>query len=346
MANMTFQSAKHGSFQKLSYRDVFEGEPDHFVHRDIPNSEIDVVGEGMVNTSRTISVPSYVKGSTYVENFGKQWTRFRDTQLDSRSQTNLSLNMLEGLLGGSIEMLEGKTVLEVGAGAGRFTEYLVKYADLVVSFDLSDAIFVNAALGSSNLVAVQADLWNLPKMKMKFDVVYCRGVLQHTPDTMHSLRMIYQFVKPGGQVFFDIYGLGVLGKLRFPSYFWRPIIQHVFTYESYSDFLDKHAERMLDWHWKIKPQLPGFCKYLIDYLVPVYDLQEKKHLSPLSRAQFVEWGKLDTLDGMFAKYDNPVRYSDVLRVLKQIGCKVNSIDRKNYRFRTTAARVTGEDEEA
>jgi SAM-dependent methyltransferase len=229
---------------------------------------------------------------------------------------------MECLLGESLETLRGKTVLEVGAGAGRFTEYLTRYADLVVAFDLSDAIFANISLGCSNLVSAQADLWALPPMKMKFDVVYCRGVLQHTPDPARSIQLIHQFVKPAGRVFMDIYGTRHSGKLYFltPKYLWRPIMQRVFTYESFSKFLEAHAEQMLRWRWKIKQRLPGLKKYLaeynflLDYILPVYDYRD---LLPLSESQLVEWGKLDTLDGMFAKFDKPMGYRDVLKVLER-----------------------------
>ena len=49
------------------------------------------------------------------------------------------------------DILNGKDVLEIGCGAGRFTEYLVKYAKKCVSIDLSSAIYHNVSSDSKNL---------------------------------------------------------------------------------------------------------------------------------------------------------------------------------------------------
>ena len=64
----------------------------------------------------------------YVENFGKQWRDYSDVQIDSLNDFELSKEMLEELLFQDLEFLNNKTVLEIGCGAGRFTEYLVKHA--------------------------------------------------------------------------------------------------------------------------------------------------------------------------------------------------------------------------
>ena len=58
----------------------------------------------------------------------------------------------------------------LGCGAGRFTEYLVKYAKLCVSVDLSSAIFHNVAKKNKNLILIKSDLMELYP-KVKFDIV-------------------------------------------------------------------------------------------------------------------------------------------------------------------------------
>src|SRR5207247_7259004 len=162
---------------------------------------------------RPCQVASFVDDHHYARNFGKQWTRFRDIQLDSVNGTTISKAYLEELIGFPIERLAGKTVLEIGAGAGRFTEYFVKHAKLVVAVDLSEAIFVNTALGADNLIPAQANLLEMPPLKMAFDLVYCRGVLQHTPDPAQSIAHLHRWVAATGMVAFDIYAPGTLGRL-------------------------------------------------------------------------------------------------------------------------------------
>lgn len=301
------------------FRDVFASEP---------NSVIVVKGRV---TGKDCEVPCFVGAQHYADNFGKQWSRFRDSQLDSVNGTSISREYLERLLGHPLEYLAGKRILEVGAGAGRFTEHLVRYGSLVVAIDLSEAIFVNGALGAESLVPAQADLLHMPRMKLKFDVVFCRGVLQHTPDSAKAIELIHGWVAPGGVVAFDIYAPGRLGKLN-AKYLLRPIIQRLFTFDSFSRFLERYAEGMLRTRWRLEPFLPGRSKRLLDYVLPIWDY---RGVLPLSEEQLVEWGKLDTLDAMFARYDNPMKYQAVLDLLRTLGCRVLAADRGMNFFRTT-----------
>jgi 2-polyprenyl-3-methyl-5-hydroxy-6-metoxy-1,4-benzoquinol methylase len=282
-------------------------------------------------TGKVCAVPSFVKGRHYAENFGKQWARFQDTQLDSKNGTSISKDYLERLIGCRLEALAGKTVLEIGAGAGRFTEHFVRHARFVLAVDLSDAIFVNAALGAHNLVAAQADLLDMPTLTRKFDLVYCRGVLQHTPDPEKSIALLHRWVEPTGFVAFDIYAPGTLGKFG-AKYVLRPVIQRLFTYDSFLAFLEQHAESLLRLRWKLKPFLPWKTKQLLDLALPVYDY---RGLLPLTDTQLVEWGKLDTLDAMFAKYDTPMRYEEVMALLRRLRGRVLSSDPGMNAFRTT-----------
>jgi SAM-dependent methyltransferase len=288
-------------------------------------------------TGKDCEVPSFVRGQHYADNFSKQWSRFRDSQLDSVNGTSISREYLERLIGHPLEYRAGKTILEVGAGAGRFTEHLVRYGSLVVAIDLSEAIFVNGALGAESLVPAQADLLDMPPMKLKFDVVFCRGVLQHTPDPARAIELIHGWVAPGGVVAFDIYAPGRLGKLN-AKYLLRPIVQRLFTFDSFSRFLERHAARMLRARWRLEPFLPGRSKRLLDYVLPIWDY---RGVLPLSEEQLVEWGKLDTVDAMFARYDNPMKYEDVVDILRTLGCRVLSADRENV-FRTTIGKDLAE----
>jgi 2-polyprenyl-3-methyl-5-hydroxy-6-metoxy-1,4-benzoquinol methylase len=293
-----------------------------------PSSVVTLTGRV---TGKDCAVPSFVKGRHYAENFGKQWARFQDIQLDSKNGTSISKDYLEQLIGCRLRELAGKTVLEIGAGAGRFTEHFVRHARFVVAVDLSDAIFVNAALGANNLVAAQADLLDMPMMTRKFDLVYCRGVLQHTPDPEQSIALLHRWVEPTGFVAFDIYPPGTLRKCG-AKYVLRAVIQRLFTYDSFLAFLEQHAEWLLRLRWKVKPFLPWKTKQLLDFLVPVYDY---RGLLPLRDGQLIEWGKLDTLDAMFAQYDNPMGYEEVIALLRGLHCRVLSSDPRMNFFRTT-----------
>jgi len=55
-------------------------------------------------------------GPALCREFRQTMARFRDIQLDSVNGTAISKSYLEQLIGSPIELLDGKTVLEVGAG--------------------------------------------------------------------------------------------------------------------------------------------------------------------------------------------------------------------------------------
>ncbi len=281
-----------------------------------------------------VEVPSFISGTHYAGNFARQWAAFRRTQLDSANGTLISRNMLEQLIGHPLSWLEGKAVLEVGAGAGRFTEHLVRHAKKVVAIDLSEAILVNAALKAENLAAAQADLFHLPRMAIRFDLVFCRGVLQHTPDPVRGIGCLHDCVGPEGLVVFDIYSLGRLGRLA-PRMFWRRIIPRLFTFESFGAFLGRHTGRLLALRKRLKRFLPGRSRLLLDYLLPIWDYDG---ILPLSGDQLIEWAQLDTLDAMFAVYDCPLSCDEVLDAIQRAGGRTVSYDRQRNWFRTRSVR--------
>ncbi|HEV3311593.1 MAG TPA: methyltransferase domain-containing protein, partial [Chloroflexota bacterium] len=145
-------------------------------------------------------IPRFVPSEAYTASFGVQWNAHVETQLDSHTGRNISRERLTRCLGGPVEALSERTVLEAGCGAGRFTELLVGAGALVHSIDMSAAVDANHRnIGDvPNHVLAQADLLKPPFPRESFDVVLCLGVLQHTPSTRLSLESLWCFVKPGG----------------------------------------------------------------------------------------------------------------------------------------------------
>ena len=57
-----------------------------------------------------------------VKNFGIQWNLFKKTQFDSFTKQKLTESRLKECSGCDLNKLKGKLLLEMGSGAGRFTE--------------------------------------------------------------------------------------------------------------------------------------------------------------------------------------------------------------------------------
>ena len=71
-------------------------------------------------------IPRFHIDHGYVENWSIQWNQFRKTQLDSYTGYPHTGNRFWNNTKWKPEELAGKWVLEVGSGAGRFTEVLLE----------------------------------------------------------------------------------------------------------------------------------------------------------------------------------------------------------------------------
>jgi len=152
-------------------------------------------------------IPRFVPQSNYADSFGLQWNTFRRTQLDSYTRTTLSRDRLTRIAGGSLDVFRGKTILEAGCGAGRFTEVMLDAGATVFAADISSAVEANRANcgGSERYFVCQADITRLPVQSEQFDIVVCVGVIQHTPDPEKTMNALCSYVKPGGHLFIDHY---------------------------------------------------------------------------------------------------------------------------------------------
>jgi len=103
------------------------------VPRDDRENIIDIAG----------AIPRFVRADNYADNFGLQWNKFKSTQLDSVTGLRLTANRFWANTKWVPEELFGKTILEVGSGAGRFTELLLQAGAKVVTFDYSKAVDAN-----------------------------------------------------------------------------------------------------------------------------------------------------------------------------------------------------------
>jgi SAM-dependent methyltransferase len=186
--------------------------PTHYVQLRLNNSR---EGKSFVCTSGCIfpvenGIPRFVASDTYAASFGLQWNKFRTIQLDSYTGLTISRDRLTRLLGGDLGIVKGKSVLEAGCGAGRFTECLLEAGANVFAADISTAVDANYENCSKfpNYFVCQADLVNLPVNPGQFDIVVCIGVVQHTPSPEKTMEQLCSYVKPGGMLVMDHYTHG------------------------------------------------------------------------------------------------------------------------------------------
>lgn len=108
--------------------------------------------------------------------------------------------------------LSGKSVLEIGPGAGGHSALFAKYGARVTSIDITEARaratqskFRLMAERAAGCGAMQGDAENLPFADDTFDIVYSNGVLHHTPDTEKAIAEVYRVLKPQGRAVIMLY---------------------------------------------------------------------------------------------------------------------------------------------
>ncbi len=245
-------------------------------------------------------IPRFVGPKNYAETFGFQWNKFRRTQLDSYTGVPVSKNRFYDSTQWSPEEMKGKRILEIGCGAGRFTEIALSTGAWVVSVDYSsavDACWKNHHR-NHNMNVIQGDVYHLPFKPESFDYVFCLGVLQHTPDVHKAFMELPKQLKKGGRLSVDLYRKR-LRSLFFAKYWLRPFTKRM-DEKKLLPLVEKWAPRLLPASVLIgrAPKLGRKLRHIIP--VANYD-----GIFPLTKEQLKEWAILDTFDMLSPAHDHP-----------------------------------------
>jgi SAM-dependent methyltransferase len=248
----------------------------------------------------------FVDEGNYADSFGYQWGRFQRTQLDS-AHRNISEVDFAQKTGLKPEDLQGKLILDVGCGMGRFAEVATRWGARVVGIDLSAAAEVAAKnLADREFVAFQADVFSLPFAPESFDCIYSMGVLHHTPDCEKAVKVLPQYLKPGGTLAVWLYS-GYNKWYRFT--------------DQYRKVTHRMSPRVL--HSFFRVAVPFF--YWLDRGLRVIPVVGKPvagvvhHVFPVNRHPDAEIRVLDTLDWYSPKYQSKHTYEQVFRWFESCG---------------------------
>jgi len=247
-------------------------------------------------------IPRFVKTDAYSSSFSYEWTRFSETQLDSKVGKDLSESQFQGRIDFPLNKIKGKFVLDAGCGMGRYADVVRKYAGIVVGIDLSYAVesaFKNIGF-AENVHIVQGDILKPPLKKEIFDFVYSFGVLHHTPDAHGAFKSLSRKLKKGGKFSLFVYD-SYEKAIIYSSGFWR----------------------------RITVRLPLRVLYYFCFLsVPFYYLYKLPLIGHFLKAVFVismrpEWRIrwLDTFDWYSPKYQSKHTHAEVFQWFNQLGFK-------------------------
>jgi len=258
-------------------------------------------------------IPRFVPADNYASSFGWQWTLHAKTQLDSHSGLKVSQTRFFEETGWP-RNLSGQTVLEVGSGAGRFTEPAASTGARVVSLDYSNAVEANYRSNGDkpNVLIVQGDVYRMPFRSGSFDKLFCFGMLQHTPDVRGAFMALPPLLKPGGELVVDVYKKTFFATVLATKYYARLLTRRMPPERLYA-----LTRRWIDLVWPLSRLIGRIPRAgrLINWRLLVADYSALG----LADAALKEWAVLDTFDMLSPRYDSPQTRATLRRWFVEAG---------------------------
>jgi SAM-dependent methyltransferase len=146
------------------------------------------------------------KSDRTIDDFGQQWTHYRDNPGYYGSE-----DLLKDFIGPLLpaDDLTGKIVLDVGSGTGRIVLMLLAAgAKKVYGVEPSVAFSVlkdNTEPFSDRVELLQLRGDQVP-LEDAVDLSIALGVIHHIPDPLPTMRRMFQATKPGGKCLIWLYG--------------------------------------------------------------------------------------------------------------------------------------------
>ena len=261
------------------------------------------------------AIPRFVPRQNYASSFGFQWKRFGELQVDRLHSHTMSRDRFFLEVGIPREELASMRVLEAGCGGGRFSDVVLEAGAELYSVDLSDAVDKNRDIHQSHerLHLLQASITDLPLRPGSFDLVFCFGVIQHTPDPAATFRALVPFVKPGGRLAVDVYAAHPKQVLHW-KYLLRPLAKRM-PKDQLLDVIERATPPLLEVARTLR-RVPKIGKALTR-LVPLKIHEGILNQFPLDIER--KLAVLETFDAYSPAYDRPRSRRTVERWFRDAG---------------------------
>ena len=271
-----------------------------------------------------------VKQDNYANNFGFQWNKFQKTQID-RENEGFSVSKVRFFAetNWDPELLKECNILEVGCGAGRFSQVVLFNTNAnLYSIDLSNAVeanYRNNKKYKDRIKIFQASIYEMPFENNSFNKVFCLGVLQHTPNFKKSIKSLADKVKDGGELVVDFYPVSGWWTKINAKYILRPWLKKI-EHKKLLSLIEKNVDWLIAFY--LFNQKVGLGKFFNRFL-PIPDISSTIPKN-LSSDELRNWVILDTFDMFSPEYDNPQIVEQVKKWIKDAGLKVTFADYVYY----------------
>jgi ubiquinone/menaquinone biosynthesis C-methylase UbiE len=141
-----------------------------------------------------------------VEDFGKEWSRFDQSELDS-AELLAQFNRYFSILPWDA-IPENAVGFDLGCGSGRWALYAAELVGKLHCIDASEEALKVARKNLEGLANVElhhASVDSIPLPDGSMDFGYSLGVLHHIPDTHAALRSCVRKLKPGAPFLVYLY---------------------------------------------------------------------------------------------------------------------------------------------
>lgn len=284
----------------------------------------DSIGEKFAVTNGILRVSI---ARNYADSFGFQWRVFSTTQIDRLNDFKKSEERLFAETEWTSDSIHNLHILEVGCGAGRFTDILLRKSQAYIySIDYSSAIDItkkNNQFFENRLSLAQASLFEIPFPKNSFDKVLCLGVLQHTHSVEGAIRSLVAQAKLNGEIIVDFYQLKGWYTWIHAKYIFRLITPRIPP-----EVLLRLISRNIRWLLLLFDTLCFLRLGILTRFLPIADMRGlPKHIG---RDRRIEWAVLDTFDALSPRYDKPQKINEIVAYFESFGCRVDFADIVNF----------------
>lgn len=182
----------------------------------------------------------------------------------------------------------GGRVLEVGAGVGSMSRFLMAHESVTLT-DVSDSYLLELARsygGRRNVRIDKLDLSQPPSLEGRFDTAVCINVLEHIDDDGKAIKYMYDLLEPGGRLILFVPAMRRLycamdRRLGHRRRYELPDLRAKLHQAGFEILKSRHYNILAAWGWVFngkvlgRHRLPSRQFRMFNWILPLLRLEEQ-----------------------------------------------------------------------